>query len=150
MNWKGLYGIGRGRAIVQAVSRRLPTAAARVRPCGICGGHSGTGVGFFFRVLRFPLPIRIPPIPEQSIIIIWGWYNRSNSGRSTKWTQSHPMKEGKKGIELGPMEFYSWHLRGGTEENHENLGQGSRYPDRNLNRAREYECGVLLPLEPSP
>jgi hypothetical protein len=34
-----------GRAIAQAASRRLPTAAARVRSqvrsCGICGGQSG-------------------------------------------------------------------------------------------------------------
>jgi hypothetical protein len=39
-----------GRAIAQAVSRRLPTAAARVRAqvrsCGICGGQSGTGAVF--------------------------------------------------------------------------------------------------------
>jgi hypothetical protein len=45
------------RAIAQAVSRRLPTAAARVRARvwsgGICGGQSGVGVGFL-RVLRFP------------------------------------------------------------------------------------------------
>jgi hypothetical protein len=38
-------------AIAQAVSRWLPTAAprvrARVRLCGICGGQSGTGAGFF-------------------------------------------------------------------------------------------------------
>jgi hypothetical protein len=54
-----------GRAIAQAVSRRLLTAAARFRTrfrsCGLCGGQSGTGAGFL-RVLRFLLPIRIPPI----------------------------------------------------------------------------------------
>jgi hypothetical protein len=68
------------RAIAQAVSRRLPTAAARVRAwvrsCAICGGQSGTGVGFL-RVLRFPLPIFIPPIaPQSPSSIFWGWYNR--------------------------------------------------------------------------
>jgi hypothetical protein len=37
-----------GRAMAQAVSRRPPTAEARVRSrlCGICGGQSGTGTGF--------------------------------------------------------------------------------------------------------
>jgi hypothetical protein len=58
----------------------LPTAAARVRArvwsCGICGGQSGAGVGFL-RVLRFPLPIFIPPIaPQSPSSIIWGLYNR--------------------------------------------------------------------------
>jgi hypothetical protein len=56
--------ISHGRAIDQAVSRWLPTAAARVRArvwsSGICGGQSGVGAGFL-RVLRFPLPILIPP-----------------------------------------------------------------------------------------
>jgi hypothetical protein len=50
------------RAIAQAVSRWLPTAAApvqtRIWPSGICGGQSGAGAGFL-RVLRFPLPIFI-------------------------------------------------------------------------------------------
>jgi hypothetical protein len=32
---------------------------------GICGGQSGAGAGFL-RVLRFPLPIFIPPIAPQS------------------------------------------------------------------------------------
>jgi hypothetical protein len=82
-----------GRAIAQAVSRWLPRATAQVRAlvrsCGICGGQSDTGAGFL-RVLRFPLPILIPPIAPQSSSIIRGWYNRPVSGRRTKWTQSRP------------------------------------------------------------
>jgi hypothetical protein len=57
-----------GRAITQAVSRWLPTTAAQVRvraACGVCGGQNGTGAGFL-RVLRFPLPIIIPPISPLS------------------------------------------------------------------------------------
>jgi hypothetical protein len=57
------------RVISQAVSNRFPTPVARVQTlfmsCGIYGGQSGTGAGFL-RVLRFPLPIRIPPIVPQS------------------------------------------------------------------------------------
>jgi hypothetical protein len=64
-----------GRAIAQAVGRRLPTAAARVRAqvrsCGICGGQSSTVAGFL-RVLRFPLPILIPLTIPYSSSIIWG------------------------------------------------------------------------------
>jgi hypothetical protein len=63
------YGVAlthntRGRAVAQAVSLWLPTAAARARvrtACGVYGGQSGTGLGFLL-VLRFPLPIIIPPI----------------------------------------------------------------------------------------
>jgi hypothetical protein len=57
-----------GRAIAQAVSRWLPIAAARVRArvsqVG-CGGQGGAGAGFL-RVLRFPLPIFIPPNSPSS------------------------------------------------------------------------------------
>jgi hypothetical protein len=56
-----------GRAVTQAVSSWISTAAARVRvraACGVCGGQSGTGAGFLI-VLRFPLPI-IPPISPSS------------------------------------------------------------------------------------
>jgi hypothetical protein len=48
----------KGRAVAQAVSRWLPTAAARVRvraACGVCDGQSGTGAGF--PLVFFPLPI---------------------------------------------------------------------------------------------
>jgi hypothetical protein len=49
-----------GRAMAQAVSHWPLTVEARVHarvnPCGICGGQSGTGTGFL-RVLRFPLQI---------------------------------------------------------------------------------------------
>jgi hypothetical protein len=59
-----------GRAIAQAVSRRLPIAAARVQTrvwsCGIfVMDKSGAGVGFV-RELRFPLPIYIPSASPQS------------------------------------------------------------------------------------
>jgi hypothetical protein len=58
-----------GCAISQALSRRFPTAAARVRTqvmsCGICGRQSGTGAGSL-HVLRFPLPILIPQTAPHS------------------------------------------------------------------------------------
>jgi hypothetical protein len=56
------------------VQSRLFTAAvwvrSHVRSCEISGGQSGTEVGFL-RVLRFPLPILIPPtiIPFSVIIL---------------------------------------------------------------------------------
>jgi hypothetical protein len=69
-----------GRAKTQAVSRRLTTAAprvrAQVRSCGIYGGQSDTWAGFL-RVIRLPLTILIPPIASQSPSpIIRGWGNR--------------------------------------------------------------------------
>jgi hypothetical protein len=68
-----------GRVIAQVVSRRLHTEAARIRgrvgTCGICGRQSDTGAGFS-RVLRFSLPIVIPPTASYSSFIIRGWYNR--------------------------------------------------------------------------
>jgi hypothetical protein len=52
--------IAQGRAIAQAVSRRLFKPEARVgalvSPCGNCGAQSGTETGFL-RVLRFSLSI---------------------------------------------------------------------------------------------
>jgi hypothetical protein len=63
--FKVSYYSGMGRAIAQAVSRWISTAAAWVRSrvwsIGICGGQSGAEAGFL-QVLRFPPPIFIPPI----------------------------------------------------------------------------------------
>jgi hypothetical protein len=53
------------------------------RPCGICGGQSGTEA-YFLRVLRFPLPIIIPSTAPHSSSITRGWYNRLISDRRTK------------------------------------------------------------------
>jgi hypothetical protein len=86
-----------GRAVAQAVSRRLPTVEARVwarvRSRRICGGQSGIGAGFL-RVLRFPL-LSIPPISphSSSSIIIRGWYSRPNSGLSNSGLGSTPPQE---------------------------------------------------------
>jgi hypothetical protein len=59
-----------GRATAEAVSRWLPTAAARVKSrvwsSGICGGQSDVGAGFL-RVLRFPLPFIPPNSPSSQL-----------------------------------------------------------------------------------
>jgi hypothetical protein len=83
-----LISLKAGRAVAQAVSPWLPTAAARVRvrvACGVCGAQSGTGAGFL-RVLRFP-PANHHSTSFSIIIIIRGWHNRSIGGRSAQWTQ---------------------------------------------------------------
>jgi hypothetical protein len=95
--WMCVSSAGLARQFVQAASRPsctitsvvagwyrylepFPTTVARVRvqvwSCGIWGGQSGARAGFL-RVLRFPLPIFIPPIsPQSPLSIIWAWYNR--------------------------------------------------------------------------
>jgi hypothetical protein len=54
-----------GRAMAQVVSRRPLTAEAwvraRVNPCGICGGQSGTGTGFSPSYLVLSCQYIIPP-----------------------------------------------------------------------------------------
>jgi hypothetical protein len=100
-----------GSAIAQAVSRRLPTAAAlfrfHVRSCGICGGQSGNGEGFL-RELRFSLLIHIPPTASYSSVIR-GWYRRPTSGWRTKWTQSYPTPRIKLINDFGCIDFILLH-----------------------------------------
>jgi hypothetical protein len=81
---------------LQAVSRWLPTAAARVWSCGVCGGQSGAGAGFL-RVLRFPLPIFIPPIaPQSPSSIIWGLYKRPEVAAVPSGLSLTPLRKKKK------------------------------------------------------
>jgi hypothetical protein len=78
-----------GRAIAQAVSRWLPTAAVRGstpgRHVGFCGGQSGVGAGFL-RVLRFLLPNSFHQLLKKIITInqsiIGDMYTRPNGQTS--------------------------------------------------------------------
>jgi hypothetical protein len=58
-----------GRAMAQVVNHRPITAEARVRarlnPCGICGGQSGTGTGFSPSSSVFPCQYIFPPNSYQ-------------------------------------------------------------------------------------
>jgi hypothetical protein len=76
-----------GCAIAQAIRVR-----ARIWSCGICGGQSGARAGFL-RVLRFPLPIFIPPIaPQSPSSIIWGLYNRPEVAAVLSGLSPTPLK----------------------------------------------------------
>jgi hypothetical protein len=107
-----------GRAIGQAVSRRLPTMTALVRAqvrTRICGGQSDSGARFL-RVLRFPQPVLIPPTDPHSSSLVRCWYNRHISGRHTRWTQFHPppkkLKKRECDIPILPMHVTAvTHLR---------------------------------------
>jgi hypothetical protein len=63
----------------QAVSRRPLTAEARVSPCGICGGQSGTGTGFSLIISGFPCQFHSTGAPlkmKKLIIFITGLHNK--------------------------------------------------------------------------
>jgi hypothetical protein len=100
-----------GRAIAQTVSRWLPTAAARVRArvwsCGICGGQSGARAGFL-RVLRFTLPIFVPPIaPKSPSSINRGLYNRPEVAAVPSGLSPIPLKKHAQ-VSLCPLSIYLW------------------------------------------
>jgi hypothetical protein len=73
-----------GRAIAEAVSHWLSTAAVRGsrpgRHVGFCGGQSGAGAGFL-RVLRFPLPNSFHQLLQKIIFIIIIIINQSINHR---------------------------------------------------------------------
>jgi hypothetical protein len=75
-----------GRVMAQAVSRQpLITKAGvrdRVRPCGICGGQSGTGTGFSMSSLVFFCQYHFTVVPYR--YIIWWMNNRPVGGRSSE------------------------------------------------------------------
>jgi hypothetical protein len=64
-----------GRFVGQAVNRRLPTVAVRVRAQGFVADKVAMGK-FFSEYSRFPLQILIPPTAPLLSSIIRGWYNR--------------------------------------------------------------------------
>jgi hypothetical protein len=76
-----------GRAVAQAVSRWLPTAAARVRVRAACGGLCWTKRHWG----RFSPSTSASPANHSTdfsiIIITRGWHNRPIGGRSAEWTQ---------------------------------------------------------------
>jgi hypothetical protein len=46
--------------------------------------------------------------PQSSSCIIQGWYNWPNSGRRTKWTQSHPLPKFKSQATDKQAQMESW------------------------------------------
>jgi hypothetical protein len=92
--FKVLIILSKAHAIAQVVSRRFPTAAARVRS-QVRSGHvefvpDENKLGqVFSEYFGFPCQFsfhRLLHIHHHLSSIIWGWYNRPNSGRRTKWT----------------------------------------------------------------
>jgi hypothetical protein len=86
-----------GRATVQAVIRRPLTAEARVHarvnPCGICGGQSGTGTGFSACSSVFTCQYHSTVALQTHII--WGMRNMLTSVGIHVWVLDPPHLQGK-------------------------------------------------------
>jgi hypothetical protein len=85
-----------GRAVAQAVSRRLPTAVV------LSSSPDQVTWDLWWTTWhwdKFSLSTSVSPANStapHSSSIIRGWYNRPISGRRTKWTQSHPTPRNQK------------------------------------------------------
>jgi hypothetical protein len=80
------------RAIAQAISHRLLTTVARVRSCGFVVEKAALGQ-VFSEYFGSPANSHSANCSTITIIYYLCWYNRPNSGRRAKWTQSHPTRK---------------------------------------------------------
>jgi hypothetical protein len=84
--------------MAQVVSRRPLAAEARIRacvnPCGICGGQSVTGTGFFSEFFGFPLSVYHSTVALQTHII-WGMRNMLTQVGIHAWVLDPPHLQGK-------------------------------------------------------
>jgi hypothetical protein len=80
------------RAMAQAASHRSLNMEARIYvqggPCGIYGGKSGNGTGFFSKFLGFPLSLSFHRGSAYSYII-WGMDKGPVGGRSSETASFH-------------------------------------------------------------
>jgi hypothetical protein len=118
-----------GRAIAEAVSRWLPTAATRVQSrvwsSGICGGQIGAGQ-VFSEYFDFPCHSFHPILHPHNHP---GRYNRPVNGRGAEWTQFglHPplckLKKKKSGSKYEKYSsqlstYFKRHLTFGKADDH--------------------------------
>jgi hypothetical protein len=114
------------RCAVKFLLEPLPTFPTRRPGFEPRSSHVGSvvdKVADFLRVLRFPLPILIPPTAPHSLSsIIRGWYSRSISDRLTKWTQPHttprktkPLPSKNKGYTYGHAVWWDGFVKHAVE-----------------------------------
>jgi hypothetical protein len=98
----GLTPLFPGRAMAQVVGRRPLTAEARVRarvnPCGICGGQSGTVTGFSPSSSGFSCQYHSTVALQTRII--WGIRNMLTSVGIHAWVLDPPHLQGKKCVHV--------------------------------------------------